>query len=94
VAWADLVITGEGSLDRQSLMGKGTGRVAACARSAGKPCIGLAGMVEPLAPGEESLFTTTHAIVPGIAPLEAAKAQAARYLGELAQHCAIADPQQ
>jgi glycerate kinase len=30
--WSDLVLTGEGSLDRQSLMGKGTGRVAARAR--------------------------------------------------------------
>ncbi len=92
MSWADVVITGEGSLDRQSLMGKGTGRVAARARSAGKPCIGLAGMVEPLAPGEESVFTTTHAIVPGIAPLEAAKAEAARHLSELARRCAIAHP--
>lgn len=92
LAWADLVITGEGSLDRQSLMGKGTGRVAARAQSAGKPCLGMAGMVEPLAPGEKSLFTAAHAIVPDIAPLEAAKAEAARHLAELARRCAIANP--
>ncbi len=86
--WADLVLTGEGSLDRQSLMGKGTGRVAARARQHGRPCYGLAGMVEPLAPGETSLFTLTRAIVPDLAPVEAAKANAAHWLEELSRQVA------
>jgi glycerate kinase len=46
---ADLVITGEGQLDAQSLMGKGVGAVAEAAAHAGKPCLCLAGRVE-LAP--------------------------------------------
>src|SRR6185295_14963890 len=43
VADADLVITGEGRLDRQSLMGKVVGSVARLARSAGVPCIAVVG---------------------------------------------------
>jgi len=92
IAWADLVLTGEGSLDRQSLMGKGTGRVAARARQHGRPCYGLAGMVEPLASGETSLFTLSRAIVPDLAPVEAAKAEAAHWLEELARQVAPMAP--
>lgn len=84
IAWADLVLTGEGSLDRQSLMGKGTGRLAQRVRNAGKPCIGLAGSVAPLQPGDSSQFTAAHGIVPTLAPLDAAKAEPARWLQALA----------
>ncbi len=48
---ADLVITGEGSLDDQTLHGKGPFGVAYRAKQAGLPVIGLAGKV-PLAPAE------------------------------------------
>ncbi len=41
----DLVLTGEGSLDEQSLHGKGPGQVARLAREAGKPIAILAGRV-------------------------------------------------
>ena len=88
LAAADLILTGEGSLDRQSLMGKGTGRVAERAHRHHRPCIGLAGLVETLAPGESSLFTAAHAIVPAIAPLETAKSDAARCLIELTRRTA------
>src|SRR5260370_710613 len=40
---ADLVITGEGSVDDQSLRGKVVAGVAAAARDLGVPCIVLAG---------------------------------------------------
>lgn len=43
LAAADLVITGEGSYDAQSLAGKVTGRVAEAARAAGKPVVIFAG---------------------------------------------------
>ncbi len=43
LARADLVITGEGRLDRQSLMGKVVGSVARLSRSAGVPCIAVVG---------------------------------------------------
>ncbi|MBX7210867.1 MAG: glycerate kinase [Verrucomicrobiaceae bacterium] len=47
LAAADLIITGEGRLDGQTLHGKGPAGVAALARSAGKKCIALAGVIEP-----------------------------------------------
>ena len=42
---AALAITGEGALDEQTLRGKGPAEVAARARQAGVPCLGLAGVV-------------------------------------------------
>ncbi|WAC17966.1 glycerate kinase [Luteolibacter sp. SL250] len=49
IAAADLVITGEGSLDAQTLGGKGPAGVAAMARQAGKPVVAVAGRVEDAA---------------------------------------------
>jgi glycerate kinase len=46
VARADLVVTGEGSLDRQTLHGKAPAGVAASARAAGVPVVAVAGRVE------------------------------------------------
>lgn len=46
IASADLVITGEGKLDGQTLHGKGPVGVAEMARRAGKRVIGLAGVIE------------------------------------------------
>jgi glycerate kinase len=43
---ADLVVTGEGSLDSQSLRGKGPGVVAQRARSAGADVLAVAGIVD------------------------------------------------
>ena len=45
VADSDLVITGEGCLDGQTLEGKGPAGVAALARKLGKPVLGFAGRV-------------------------------------------------
>jgi glycerate kinase len=45
VAAADLVITGEGSLDEQTLHGKAPAGVAAAARDRGVPVIAIAGRV-------------------------------------------------
>lgn len=44
---ADLVVTGEGRFDRQSLQGKTTGRVVDAAREAGRPVAVFAGTAEP-----------------------------------------------
>jgi glycerate kinase len=46
VAAADLVVTGEGSFDAQSLRGKVASGAAAAAQEAGIPCIVVAGTVE------------------------------------------------
>ncbi len=43
IAGADLVITGEGSIDAQTLSGKAPAGVAALAKSHGAPCLALAG---------------------------------------------------
>jgi len=45
---ADLVITGEGSLDEQTLGGKGPAGVARLARSLGKPVVAFAGRALPV----------------------------------------------
>ncbi len=42
---ADLVITGEGTIDRQTGFGKTVAGVAAVANAAGKPCIAVGGRV-------------------------------------------------
>ena len=49
---ADIVVTGEGSIDEQTLQGKGPFGVAYRAKQRGLPVIGLAGRV-PLAPNKE-----------------------------------------
>jgi len=43
---ADLVITGEGSLDAQTAFGKAVGHVAELAGEVGTPCLAVAGVVE------------------------------------------------
>ncbi|MBC8245789.1 MAG: glycerate kinase [Verrucomicrobia bacterium] len=85
---ADLVVTAEGRIDEQTMMGKGTGQVAALCRRLGKPCIGLAGQlalgsaeVDP----EERLFSRLAAIVPDLASESEAMANAATHLERLAK---------
>jgi glycerate kinase len=56
IAEADLVITGEGSLDSQTLGGKGPAGIAALARAAGVPVVAVAGRVEEVA---RPLFSAT-----------------------------------
>ncbi|MGI8925844.1 MAG: glycerate kinase family protein [Tepidiformaceae bacterium] len=46
LADADVIVTGEGSFDAQSLRGKGTGRLRELAAAAGKSCIVFAGVSE------------------------------------------------
>ena len=52
---ADVVVTGEGSFDAQSLQGKGTGRIRAMAREAEKPCFVFAGVSAVDEPGVRTL---------------------------------------
>jgi len=85
---ADLVITGEGRMDEQTLMGKGVGQIARrCARG-GVPCIGLAGAVEESV-RDSKLFARTNALTE-IANLSRAKSQAPRLLEELSEETARA----
>lgn len=59
---ANLVLTGEGALDRQTIMGKGVGEIAVAARRANLPCLGLAGVV-PDPAAARTLFTDALALV-------------------------------
>ncbi len=78
VAAADLVITGEGRLDEQSLQGKGPVGVARLARRLGKKIIGVAGSVDDSS-ALRAQFDLLIAIKPAAMPLD----EAMRRTGEL-----------
>jgi glycerate 2-kinase len=71
ISIADIVITGEGKLDRQSLQGKGPFGVATIARQANKPIWAVAGTIED--PEQVAkYFDKTVSVVGGPVTLEAA----------------------
>ena len=84
----DYVVTAEGAIDEQTLMGKGTGQVAALCRRLGKPCIGLAGQLA-LGKAEvylgKQLYWRLAAIVPELATQLESMASAATQLERLAK---------
>lgn len=83
---ADLIITGEGAIDEQTLMGKGVGELAVLCRELGKPCLGLAGVVTD-AEKARQLFQSVHSLL-GVTTPDEARAQAARWLEEIARRAA------
>ncbi len=87
---AHLIVTGEGCIDSQTYMGKGTGQIALLCRQRSKPCWGLAGVVEAPTAAEPPtmLFQRLGAIVPTLAPAAEAKAEAAHWLRILAEKIA------
>jgi len=89
VAAADLVVTGEGRFDQQSLRGKVAIGVAAMAAAAGVPCVVLAGQVSVDA-GEASAagVTSAHSVAKHAGSVEAAMRQPAARLADLAEHVA------
>jgi glycerate kinase len=87
-----LVITGEGRIDETSvLMGKGVGWVARWAARWKKPCLGLAGALEGTHITRPH-FSELLGIAPALATPEAAMAEPARWLRELARQAAGAWP--
>jgi glycerate kinase len=82
---AALAVTGEGSLDAQTLSGKAPAEVARRARAAGVPCIGLAGAVA-LAPGDLAAagLAGAHALTEVEPDLDRCRAEAAAVLADLA----------
>jgi glycerate kinase len=90
LAKADLVITGEGSVDRSTLMGKGVGRVAERCGKLGVPCIALAGVITPET-RKSSLFAESKALADLCPPAEA-KSHAPRWLEKLAAETASHRP--
>ena len=79
IAEADLVITGEGRLDAQTLHGKGPVGVAQMARTLGKPVAAFAGAIDD-SPALRAHFDLAHAIKPPAMPLSEAIARAAELL--------------
>jgi glycerate kinase len=77
---AELVITGEGAIDRQTLMGKGVGQIAKLCVGAGVPCWGFAGVVQETDNGSfERLYRMTELTTP-----EEAMNKSAQWLERLA----------
>ena len=78
----NVVLTGEGAIDSSTLMGKGTGELAAMCRARQLPCIGFAGVVA----GAESatkLFTNVHALTPEFVRREEALREPGKHLERL-----------
>lgn len=83
---ADLVITGEGSFDHQSLRGKVVAGIAAGARDRGLPCVVLAGRNETgHREASAAGVTETHTLVEHFGSVGTAMAEPARGLRELAE---------
>ncbi|HYF34842.1 MAG TPA: glycerate kinase, partial [Prosthecobacter sp.] len=79
IAQADLVITGEGRLDAQTLHGKGPAGVAQMAQRAKKPVVAFAGGVDA-SPALAEAFHFAQAITPAGMPLPEALARAEELL--------------
>lgn len=79
IAAADIVLTGEGRLDDQTLDGKGPAGVAAAARAAGKKVIGFAGTITQAAENA-GIFDALVPIIDRPLPLEEAMHEAGSLL--------------
>lgn len=84
MARADIVITGEGKLDEQSLHGKAVGEIARLARKHGKPVVALVGCKE----GDFPEFAASIPIANASVTLEDAQARAAELLRAAAAEAA------
>jgi glycerate 2-kinase len=87
MAAADLVFTGEGRLDAQTLDGKGPAGVAAMARGLGKPVVAFAGSIEEL-PAILAHFDAAVPIIDRPVSLEEAMQNAAPFLERAAARTA------
>lgn len=83
---SDLVLTGEGTLDASSLMGKGVGEMVQMSAKKGIPCLGLAGIITPSSRWRR-WFAGTMSLVELTNP-EDAQARAAYWVTEAAARLA------
>ncbi len=83
----DLVITGEGRIDGQTLEGKGPAGVAALARKHGKPVLAFAGSIAEN-PAVDTLFDAHCGIIDEPVALEAAMSRGAEFLTRSATRAA------
>jgi glycerate kinase len=87
IAASDLVVTGEGRIDGQTLEGKGPAGVAALARRHGKPVLALAGSVAESA-AVQAHFDAACGIVDEPVTLDIAMTRAAEFLSRAATRAA------
>jgi len=83
VKTAALVITGEGALDAQTLMGKGVGEIANVCQRLAVPCIGMAGVV-PEPEKATRKFKAAYALTPDTTDKESALGEPELWLERLA----------
>jgi glycerate kinase len=83
VAAAGLVVTGEGSLDAQSLSGKGPVAIARLARGHGKPVIAFCGMADAAVRGSGLFDSITELAATGL-PIDQLMSRAAELLEQAA----------
>ncbi|HWY74008.1 MAG TPA: glycerate kinase [Verrucomicrobiae bacterium] len=86
ISRSDIVLTGEGAIDRQTLMGKGVGQVGLMCRKQKVPCVALAGTILTGQPNR--CFTHTLSLTE-LTTLEHAKVRAAFWLEKLASRVAL-----
>jgi len=79
---ADLVITGEGSIDKSTLMGKGVGEIARRCRRAKIPCLGLSGVLNDRALLRRR-FVAVHCLTPELTTPAKARSNPAFWLQKL-----------
>ncbi len=84
---ADLVLTGEGAIDQQTLMGKGVGQIGRWCRERGIPCLALAGNAAANAE-KQNCFNEVHALTE-LTTLTEAKRRSAHWLQKLAACVAV-----
>ncbi|MES2570673.1 MAG: glycerate kinase [Verrucomicrobiota bacterium] len=87
IAASDLILTGEGRLDAQTLEGKGPAGVAALARKNGKPVVAFAGSIMD-DPALHTLFNATCALVDQPVELAEAMHRGAEFLERAARRAA------
>jgi glycerate kinase len=86
LAIAGVVVTGEGAMDHQSIMGKGVGELAKLAQINDCRCLGLAGHFDQHC-GLEAYFEKCHALT-GITSRKQAEQNAAQWLEKLSTETA------
>jgi len=87
IRWSDWVVTGEGSLDQSTLMGKGVGGIALRCKDLDTPCFGLAG-VSSHRKKLGAMFDRIEAICPHLTDSETAQREASQWLTRLAHQTA------
>lgn len=90
IAAADLIVTGEGSLDVQSLGGKGPVALARMARAHGKPVLAFCGRADA-AVLESGLFDAVHELAATGLPLDQLMSRTAELLEQEARRANIKD---